>query len=145
MISLDTNILFPALVLTHPNHSLARSFLDKHQQPNVCLCELVLVETYVLLRNSTVSPKPLGAEQAGAIIQKLRTHPRWRLIDYPGGLMQQIWDRARLPGFSRRRIFDARLAYTLLHHGVTEFVTNNVKDFEDFGFDRVWSPFSSQI
>jgi predicted nucleic acid-binding protein len=35
---------------------------------------------------------------------------------------------------------DARLALTLRHHGVTEFATSNVKDFEGFGFNRVWNP-----
>jgi uncharacterized protein len=143
MISFDTNILFPALVQQHPNHAPARSFLQSHQHPKVCLCELVLVETYVLLRNPALSPNPLGATEACAIIQKLRTHPQWRLIDYPGGLMQPIWDQAGAPTFARRRIFDSRLAYTLRHHGVTEFVTDNIKDFENFGFKRIWSPFTS--
>lgn len=29
----------------------------------------------------------------------------------------------------------------LVEWGVTEFVTANVKDFQDFGFERTWSPF----
>ena len=144
MIAFDTNILLPALVKKHPNHKEARAFLEKHQHPKVCLCELVLVETYVLLRNPATSPCPLTAAEAGSIIRQLRTHPHWRLIDYPGGLMHSIWELASQPGFARRRIFDARLAQTLRHHGVTEFVTNNIKDFEGFGFDRVWSPYSPQ-
>ena len=143
MISFDTNILFPALVRTHAHHQSARAFLEQHAHPRVCLCELVLVETYVLLRNPALCPNPLSAPEACAIIQQLRTHPHWRLIDYPGGLMQSIWNSAAAPTFARRRIFDARLAITLAHHGVTEFVTQNVKDFEGFGFDRVWSPFNS--
>ncbi|MFM8358316.1 MAG: hypothetical protein ACKOET_07130 [Verrucomicrobiota bacterium] len=28
----------------------------------------------------------------------------------------------------------------LRHDGVTEFATANVKDFEGFGFERVWNP-----
>ena len=27
-----------------------------------------------------------------------------------------------------------------LNHGVTEFATANVKDFQGFGFTRVWNP-----
>jgi toxin-antitoxin system PIN domain toxin len=142
MIAFDTNILLPALVTRHPKHSEARTFIEKHQHPKVCLCELVLVETYVLLRNPAISPCPLTAPEAATIIRRLRTHPNWRLIDYPGGLMHPIWACAFQPNFSRRRIFDARLAQTLRHHGVTEFATDNVKDFQDFGFTRVWSPFS---
>jgi predicted nucleic acid-binding protein len=42
--------------------------------------------------------------------------------------------------FGIRRIVDARLALTLRHHGVTVFATSNVKDFEGFGFTRVWNP-----
>lgn len=142
MISFDTNILFPALVSSHPNHSSARSFVNGKQGTDVVLCELVLIETYVLLRNPATSLKPLGAPEAGEIIQRLRTHPHWRLVDYPGGLMGAVWNLASEAGFARRRIFDARLAYTLRNVGVTEFVTANESDFQDFGFQRVWSPYS---
>lgn len=45
--------------------------------------------------------------------------------------------------FAIRRIVDARLALTLRHHGVTDFATSNVKDFEGFGFTRVWNPLLS--
>jgi hypothetical protein len=37
-------------------------------------------------------------------------------------------------------VFDARLALTLRHHGVSEFATANIKDSAGFGFDRVWNP-----
>ena len=39
-----------------------------------------------------------------------------------------------------RRIYDARLAQSLRRQGVTELATGNVKDFQDFGFARVWNP-----
>jgi hypothetical protein len=45
-----------------------------------------------------------------------------------------------LPGAGRRIIFDARLALTLRHHGVTEFATRNQAHFTPFGFHRVWNP-----
>ena len=37
-------------------------------------------------------------------------------------------------------MFDARLALTLRHHGVTEFATRNEAHFTHFGFTRVWNP-----
>ena len=43
--------------------------------------------------------------------------------------------------FARRRIIDARLALTLRAAGVTDLATRNIKDFTDFGFNRVWDPF----
>ena len=37
-------------------------------------------------------------------------------------------------------MFDARLGFTLRHHGVREFATRNIKDFDGIGFGRVWDP-----
>ena len=54
--------------------------------------------------------------------------------------MNAVWGHASEESFARRRIIDARLALTLRHHGVTELATANVKDFNGFGFERVWNP-----
>jgi len=48
------------------------------------------------------------------------------------------------PGCAYRRIFDMRLAATLRQHHVTQFATRNARDFERFGFARVWDPFSGK-
>jgi predicted nucleic acid-binding protein len=104
-----------------------------------------LVELYGLLRNPAVVIRPLDANIAVETIQRIRQHPFWELIDYCGGLMESIWKHAAHPQFARRRIYDARIAITLLHHGVTEFATINIKDFEGFGFARVWNPLSEEI
>jgi hypothetical protein len=57
--------------------------------------------------------------------------------------MDVVWELAGDRDFARRRIFDARLALTLRHGGVTHFVTTNVKDFEGWGFEKVWNPLAS--
>ena len=144
MISCDTNILFVALESSRPGRTLAREFLGRYQDdPEFALCELTLLELYVLLRNPAVARQPLTAEAAGAMIQTLRANPRWSVLDYPGaaaGIMNELWKLAATPQFPRRKVFDARLALTLRHHGVKEFATSNVKEFEGFGFSRVWNP-----
>ena len=48
--------------------------------------------------------------------------------------------RAAQPGLARRRIYDNRTALTLRAFGITEFATANAKDFEEFGFAKVWNP-----
>jgi len=106
---------------------------------DVVLCELVLVELYMLLRNPSVLTRPLDAAAATSICTALRNNPRWMVAEY-GPVMADVWRLAGASGFARRRIIDARLALTLRHHGVTEFATHNLKDFQDFEFDRVWSP-----
>lgn len=144
MISCDTNVLFAALDSHSSHHASAVSFLQGvNDSERFGLCELVLIELYGLLRNPTVSKHPQNGADAARIIQRFRSHPRWLILDYPGPeseVMRQLWALAASPDFPYKRIYDARLALTLRHHGVTEFATRNVKDFQGFGFKRVWSP-----
>ena len=101
---------------------------------------MVLVELYNLLRNpALMSNRPLSPDGAVNVIQRFRHHPRWRLVEN-APIMEQVWNFARAGDFPRRRVFDARIALTLLHHGVSEFATVNVKDFQKFSFQRVWNP-----
>ena len=56
--------------------------------------------------------------------------------------METVWSLARRSAFARRRIIDVRLALTLQYAGVTALATDNVRDFNGLGFDRVWNPLS---
>ena len=144
MISCDTNILFAALDSESAYHDRGVAFLEGHSDSErFGLCELALVELYGLLRNPTVSRRPLSAGEATDVIRRFRSHPRWLALDYPGAqadIMKQLWDLAADRDFPYRKIYDARLALTLRHHGVTEFATANIKDFQGFGFRHVWNP-----
>ena len=141
MISCDTNILLHAYNLHSNLNEMAMRFLsDKAEDRNFVICELVLIELYVLLRNPAVINKPLSGEKAVKVCQRYRENHNWRLIDYPGTLMTKIWERVSHPDESRRNIFDARLAFTLRYHGVTDFATCNIKHFNNYKFDRVWNP-----
>lgn len=141
MISVDSNILLYAHDTTCPEHEAARGFIRGHAADgDFTLCELVLVEFYVLLRNPTVLKSPLSAREAVAAIQVYRSNPHWRIVESAPGTMGDVWRAAEAADFPRRRIFDARLAYTLLRHNVTRFATRNVGDFKSFGFQKVWDP-----
>jgi toxin-antitoxin system PIN domain toxin len=146
MTSCDTNVLFAALDEASVYHTAARAYLERMMQSEqFALCELVLVELYGLLRNPTVSKHPLNGVDATQIIQRFRSHPCWMILDYPGSqsdVMKRLWALASKADFPYRKVYDARLALTLRHHGVTEFATRNVKDFQGFGFKRLWDPLS---
>lgn len=145
MISCDTNILLHACNARSPLQSLAEAFMREHaEDAEFAICELVLIELYVLLRNPAVVANPLSASRAAETIRGYRGNPRWRIIDYPGGLMEKIWQMAGQPDTGRRSIFDARLALTLRHHGVSRFATGNVKHFGGYGFEKVWNPLSAE-
>jgi len=145
VISVDTNILLYAYNQDCQEHRPAFDFLTAcSKRDDVALCELVLVELYILLRNPTVIAEPLSAEQAADACGTYRRHPRWRLLEN-APVMDRVWTMAGQPGFARRRIFDARIALTLIHHGVTEFATANIKHFADLGFSRVWNPLTQPL
>ena len=140
MISVDTNILVHAQNADAPLHARALEFVrELDLRDDVVVCELVLVELYILLRNPAVFAVPLTSLQAVDVCNAYRTNPRWRLVEN-APVMSKVWAAARPKGFARRRIIDLRLALTLQHHGVREFATDNVRDFRGLGFQRCWSP-----
>lgn len=145
MISFDTNLLLYSLNRDCPEYHPSCAFFDSlpAAPTAVAICELVLIELYVLLRNPAVLKNPLDAPDAASLVQNFRRHPTWRLIDYPGdasAVMHEVWRFAAQPNIGRRAVFDARLALTLRHHGVTEFASRNGAHFANFGFTRVWNP-----
>lgn len=118
----------------------SRTLAELGRSDDVALCELVLLELYLLVRNPAVLRRPLSAPDAAAVCQTWRHHPRWRVVD-AAPVMEGVWSLAATPGFARRRVVDARLGLTLRHHGVTVFYTRNVRDFEGLGFERLVNPF----
>ena len=144
MISIDTNVLLPAVESGNPNHARAAEFLGSlHRRDDVAISEFILLELYILLRNPVVLAKPLAAADAADVCEAFRRHPRWQVIGFPPesrAFHDAFWPRLREDGFARRRAFDWRTALSLVQHGVTEFATVNEKDFCDFGFQRVWNP-----
>lgn len=140
MISIDTNILLYSQNQDCVEHSAAATFLkDCTRRDDVAICELVLVELYQLLRNPAVVEHPLDPPEAAEVCQGFRRNPHWALIEN-APVMDKVWTFAARPGIARRRLFDARIGFTLLHHGIQEFATRNVVDFKQFGFKTLWDP-----
>ena len=139
MVSIDTSLLVYAQNTRAPQHDAARAFVTHCRDREVVICELVLVELYLVLRSAAIVSRPLGATEAAKICRRYRANPHWRLVEC-APVMGGVWRRAGRAGFARRKIIDTRLALTLLHHGVTELATANTRHFEEFGFSRVWNP-----
>ena len=69
MISLDTNILLPAVEAENGHHVKASAFLGSlHGRDDVLVSEFVLLELYVLLRNPAVLAKPLDVAELLAVL-----------------------------------------------------------------------------
>ncbi|MFK5921984.1 MAG: type II toxin-antitoxin system VapC family toxin [Verrucomicrobiota bacterium] len=144
MLSIDTNILFYAMVENSQFHESARYFLNQHaRDTEMAMSELVLVELYNLLRNDKLTGRKTSASEAAQWIQQIRSNRAWSLIEN-APIMEEVWNIAAQAPFARRRIFDVRLALTLHHHGVTHFATANTKDFQGCGFEKVWNPLKNK-
>ncbi|MDR1146773.1 MAG: PIN domain-containing protein [Verrucomicrobiales bacterium] len=144
MLSIDTNILFYASYESSPFYAAARDWLQSiSSSDDVIISEFALTELYGLFRNRASTAKPLTAGNAVHAINYYRTHPRWRLVGFTADsrkLHDKLWSLSATENFPYRKIYDARLALTLQHHGVTRFATVNEKDFAGLGFARVWNP-----
>jgi toxin-antitoxin system PIN domain toxin len=144
MLSIDTNILLPAIEERNPNHEAAATYLVAiNERDDVVLSEFVLLELYVLLRNPAVLKRPLRAKTALQVVQQFRGHPRWQIVGFPPDSLRfhnEFWPVLGKESFARRRAFDWRLALSLRRQGVVEFATVNTRDFNGFGFSRVWNP-----
>ena len=141
MISADTNLFIYAYVQGNSAYESSRAFFADHRENlDFAICDLVLVEVYMQLRNPAVVKMPLSARDAVAYCRALSEHPRWQYLRYNADIMPALWDFAGKENTAFRRIIDARLALTLRHYGVTRFATANEKDFQNFGFEKVWNP-----
>ncbi len=141
MTAADTNLFLYAANPASEHHQAARRFFKSvDADADFVVCELVLLEVYMQLRNPAVMPKPLSGRDAAGMCQALKNHPTWQHVDYCSEVSDSLWQWATSTTAGFRRLIDARLALTLLHHGVSEFATANTKDFEAFGFTRVWNP-----
>jgi len=68
------------------------------------LCELVLVEIYMQLRNPAILRTPLSAVAAADFCDCLRANPEWQLVDYEPAVSERLWRWARSTSSAFRRI-----------------------------------------
>ncbi|MDB6005601.1 MAG: hypothetical protein JWR15_2588 [Prosthecobacter sp.] len=142
IVAADTNLFLYAANPAASQHESAQRFFAEQASGSerFLLCDLVLVELYMQLRNAAIFRKPKTAKEATAFCDALRTNPAWEFGDYEPEVSKSLWNWASKTTTGFRHIIDARLALTLRHQGVTHFATANVKHFMGFGFEKVWNP-----
>jgi len=134
ILSADTNLFLYAANPGSPHHAAARRFFEEETAgQRFLLCGPVLVEVYMQIRNPAVFKKPKTAREATAFCDALRANPAWEYGDYEPEVSKPLWNWAA-------KTTSGFLAFTLRHHGVTQFATANEKHFEGFGFEKVWNP-----
>lgn len=142
MTSADSNLFIYAADPSSPRHEAARVFLRScgQESEEFVLCELVLVELYMALRNPAIFKNHYSPTEAAGYCRQLKQNPRWRCVEYQSDVSKDLWRWAETTTSGFRHIIDARLAFTLRFHGITRFATVNEKHFQGFGFEKVWNP-----
>lgn len=132
--SADTNLFLYAANPRSPNYADARKFFaDQANGSNrFFLCGLVLVEIYMQLRNPAVFSVTRTPAEAALFCDRLRKNPNWEFCDCEPIVAIPMCQWAATTSGCFRQIIDARLAFTLRHHGVTHFATANVEHVSDF-------------
>jgi len=103
MLSIDTNILVHAANKASPLHQRAYDFVASlGERRDVAVCELMLVELYLKLRNARIFTNPLSAAQATAVCRQYRKNRSWMLIgsapttsntkDFQGLGFTRVWN-----------------------------------------------------
>jgi hypothetical protein len=142
ILSADTDLFLYAANPDSRNYTASRQFFADQAsgQSRFLVCELILVEIYMQLRNPAVFKKTKTAREAASFCEALRANPMWEWADYEPEVSKRLWAWAATTTTGFRHIIDARLALTLRHQGVTHFATSNEMDFHGFGFEKVWNP-----
>lgn len=95
MRSFDTNIAVHAANTSSPLHQQALAFVaGLGAERDVAVCELMLVELYLKLRNAKIFEKPLSAAEASAVCQTYRNNGTWMVIE-SAPVMDDVWKLAR--------------------------------------------------
>src|SRR5262245_6768579 len=105
MTAFDTNIVVHACNTRSPFQAAAAAFLENlGPRDDVVVCELMLLEVYLKIRNPAILTNPYPAQEAATYCRALRTNPRWMLVE-----SARLW--IRFGGSPAREIslFDASL------------------------------------
>lgn len=140
--SIDVNILLYGSDESSSRHNKARTFLEscaRHDEP-LYLCYLTLMSYMRMSTHSRIFTNPLTPAEALQNVERLASLPQVRLISERDGYLEVYREVTKNTSVRANLVPDAHLASILRQHGVSTLYTNNVGDFEKFGFLDVRNP-----
>lgn len=137
----DSLILYHYLNAHSPYHGAAKAYLEAHfANPGFALCEPVLEDLYARLRSPQLNRTPASAAKASAAIKRLRQNPHWALMDYPGGLMNELWAMAARVDCTPQKLKEFKWVLTFKHHRIAALATAQPENYAGLGIKRVFNP-----
>ncbi len=132
---LDTNVLIYAQMPGFEAHSEVRRFLlEQLEIPDLTLIVTpgILHEFVHVITDGRRFDPPVTMAEALAVARLFLGRSNFECIGASETILFEAFDLLEHHGLGRKRIADTVLAATLLHHGVSELITCNPKDFEVF-------------
>lgn len=145
MLLIDTNILLHAFNEDLPSQEAVYGWLTSIQQEeDAAISEFILAELYGLLPNPDMAKAPTGRRGSrrshSDLPQPSTLAAHWLPDGKPTAARCPL---AKSPPERVRLSSPLRPPLPMTVQGVTEFATVNVKDYEGFGFRKVWNPLTT--
>ena len=142
-ILLDTNILVHAYNKSSPNQKIASKILKQaiKREIEAYLTPQILYEFYAVVTDSKRVENPMKLGEAADLCLELGECREIEKINATQKTPNEVFGLAKEQKLVKGRIFDCIIAVTAQENKIDTIYTENVADFEKYGFIKVLNPF----
>ena len=142
-ILLDTNILVHAYNQASPRQKVASSIIERAMAGEIqaCIAQQVLFEFFAVITNAKRVELPLPPDKAAELCLDLWECDEIEKIAPSELVPKEVFNLVKSKRLSGSSIFDCILAVYAKVNKIDVIYTENVKDFNKYGFIKVQNPF----
>ena len=142
-ILLDTNILVHAYNETSPYRKIASNILEKAMAGEIeaCIDQQVLFEFFAVITNPKRVESPLPPDIAADLCLDLWECDEIVKIAVSELVPREVFSLVKSKRLSGSSVFDCILAVSAKVNKIDVIYTENVRDFNKYGFIKVQNPF----
>jgi len=142
-ILLDTNILVHAYNQASPHQKVASSIMERAMAGEIqaCIAQQVLFEFFAVITNAKRVELPLPPDKAAKLCLDLWECDEIMKIAASELVPREVFNLIKSKRLSGSSIFDCILAVSAKVNKIDVIYTENVRDFNKYGFIKVQNPF----
>ena len=142
-ILLDTNILVHAYNKASPNQKVASSIIERAMAGEIeaCIAQQVLFEFFAVITNAKRVESPMPLDIAAELCVDLWECDEIGKIAASESAPREVFRLVKSKRLSGSTVFDCILAVSAKANKIDVIYTENVRDFNKYGFIKVQNPF----
>jgi len=142
-ILLDTNILVHAYNKSSPNQKQASKIIRQAIKGEIdaYLTSQILYEFFAVVTDNRRVESPMGLDEAADLCLDLWGCREIEKLNSTPLTPNEVFKQAKEQKLTKSRIFDCIIAVTAKENKIDVIYTENVSDFEKYGFIKVLNPF----